>query len=257
MSKTMRHTIIKIHTLAVSLAAIIALTAASCQENEAMTYEDQPALYFDQDDTSFSFFYSTGNGEIDTIEVKIHAMGFPSDIDRPFRLKQLNEGEDGAAVSGLHYMSFDSEQMTQDMVIPAGKSETNVHIVVYNDESLDLVESVSLKLGIEPNDYFDYGIIEKDSVVLTISSQATKPSNWDDWYYAFGETWGTVKMKFIIQHTGITNFDDVPSDSDYLVYLNDKLCNALEAYNEEHPDEPLAEADGTLVSFLMTTLTYY
>ena len=235
----------------------LALLLYACQENEPMTYEDDPALYFDQDDISFSFFYSTGDGLIDTIEVKIHAMGYPSDVDRPFILTQTNAGEDDAAISGLHYLSLESDQMLDDMVMPAGQSETNVHIVVYNDESLDLVESVSLKLGIVPNDYFDYGIIENDSVVITLSSQATKPSNWDDWYYAFGSTWGTVKMKFIIQHTGITNFDEVPTDTDYLIYLNDKLCNALEEYNAEHPDDPLAEADGTLVTFEMTTLITY
>ncbi len=50
----------------------------------------------------------------------------------------------------------------------------------------------------------------KDSTVISFSSQAMKPINWKAWYYAFGASWGTVKMRFIIDVTGITNFDEVP-----------------------------------------------
>ncbi|HCZ22696.1 MAG TPA: hypothetical protein DHU72_04520 [Rikenellaceae bacterium] len=92
------------------------------------------------------------------------------------------------------------------------------------------------------------GVVEKDSTVISFSSQAMKPTNWKDWYYAFGSSWGTVKMRFIIDVTGITNFDQVPDDYDYLIYLNGKLKSKMFEYNSTH-DQPLQEADGTLVEF--------
>ena len=78
--------------------------------------------------------------------------------------------------------------------------------------------------------------------------KAIKPTNWKDWYYAFGASWGSVKMRFIIDVTGITNFDNVPDDYDYLIYLNGKLKSKLYEYNSTH-DQPLQEVDGTLIEF--------
>lgn len=235
----------KRHILYILAIAMLSLTA--CSEKDIMQYEDQPALYLVNSEKSFSFFYSETGGDKDTVHVTVHAMGYPSTVDRAFTLCQLNEGEADAAVPGTHYLAFSSDEMRQLMVMPAGKSEVVVPITLIKDASLD-TKTVKLKIGITPNENFTNGIVEKDSTVVTFSSQAIKPSNWDDWYYAFGGNWGTVKMRFIIDNTGITNFDKLPDDYYYLLYLNNKLKDALNQYNATH-DTPLQEADGTLVDF--------
>lgn len=231
-------------------AMSLALAATtSCSDNEPIAYENEPALYIDNDkNINFSFFYSTNTDGRDTVYAKIHAMGYPSDTPRSFTLYQMNAGEPNAAQAGLHYIGFDTEEMQKLMVMPAGKSEYELPIILLKDASLDN-SVVNLKIGIRPNDNFVEGIKEKDSLVVSFSAQALKPTNWDDWYYAFGSSWGTVKMKFIIENTGITNFDNVPTDTDYKNYLNTKLKSKLFDYNQSHPDAPLAEADGTLVDF--------
>lgn len=229
-------------------AATLAMGTASCSENEPASFEGSPALYFDCDDINYSFFYSADGADRDTVMIKVHAMGYPSVTDRTFTLTQTNAGETGAAVSGRHFVAFDSGEMTPRLVIPAGKSEVDVPLILLNDESL-ASEEVRLVIGILPDANFSEGIVEHDSVAVTFSAQATRPANWDDWYYAFGASWGTVKMRFIIEHTGISDFNNVPDDYYYLLYLNDKLKSKLYEYNAAHPDEPLAEADGTLIEF--------
>lgn len=220
----------------------------SCNENEPLEYSDVPSLYIDNDDMNFSFFYSKSSNGRDTVNIKVHAMGPASEQDRPFILIQTNSADQDAAKEGTHYIAFDSEEIRNAMVMPKRRTETEVPIILLHDKSLD-IKTVKLKIGIKPNDNFAAGVIEKDSTVITFSAQALKPSNWDDWYYAFGKTWGSVKMKFIIDNTGITNFDVVPTDTDYLLYLNNKLKNKLEEYNNAHPDSHLSEADGTLIDF--------
>lgn len=229
-------------------AAAALLGLASCSQNEPEAYVNEPALYIDSDDQSFSFFYSTNTDGRDTVLVKVHAMGYPADTDRPFTLYQMNTGAADAAKAGTHYVGFDTEEMQRLMVMPAGKSDYEVPVILLKDESLD-TDIVKLKIGVRPNDNFAQGVVEKDTVMVTFSAQATKPSNWDDWYYAFGATWGTVKMKFIIDVTGISDFNKVPDDYDYLIYLNEKLKSKLYDYNEAHPNAPMAEADGTVIDF--------
>lgn len=233
----------------IAMASVAFASLTSCSDNEPIAYENNPALYIDNDkDISFSFFYSTNKNGRDTVYAKVHAMGYVSDQPRAFTLYQKNAGDADAAQPGTHYVAFDTDEMKKLMVMPAGKSEYELPIILLQDKSLD-TRVVKLKVGIRPNENFTSGIKEKDSLMVSFSSQAMKPTNWDDWYYAFGASWGTVKMKFIIENTGLTNFDNVPTDTDYKSYLNTKLRSKLFDYNQAHPDAPLAEADGTLVDF--------
>ena len=233
--------------LYIAMMVVALLPLASCSENEPMEYAGQPSLYFDNEDINYSFFYSEDGGDRSSVDITVHAMGPVSDHDRTFTLYQKNVDETDAAQAGVHYVGFDTDVMKQAMVIPAGKSEVKLPIVLLKDNSL-ATQTVKLKIGVRPNENFGAGVVEKDSTVISFSSQAIKPANWKDWYYAFGASWGSVKMRFIIDVTGITNFDNVPNDSDYLIYLNGKLKSKLYEYNSTH-DQPLQEVDGTLIEF--------
>lgn len=226
---------------------LLTMSFVACSENEPMAYEGDPALYFDNKDINYSFFYATSDADRNEVEITVHAMGNVTDYDRAFTLYQKNVGEADAAEAGVHYVGFDTDEMKTKMIIPAGKNEVKLPITLIKDASLD-TKTVCLKIGVRPNDNFQGGVIEKDSTQILFSSQAIKPNNWKDWYYAFGASWGTVKMRFIIDNTGITNFDNVPDDYSYLIYLNDKLKTKMFEYNASH-EEPLQEADGTLIDF--------
>lgn len=224
------------------------VTMSSCSQQEPLAYEDNPALYFGGDDINYSFFYAESASSQKDVYVTIHAMGNPSNTDRAFSLEQTNTKATDAAQADVHYLSLSSVEMKKRMVMPAGKNEMKLAITLLKDASLDL-KTVKLTLKVADNDNFKVGVMEKDTTNILFSSQAIKPTNWDDWYYAFGASWGSVKMRFIIDNTGITNFDTVPTDTYYLVYLNEKLKQKLYEYNAAHPSAPLAEADGTLIEF--------
>lgn len=226
----------------------IACLMFSCSQNEPLAYEDDPAIYIANDDINYSFFYLETDADVDNVYIKVHAMGQLSDVDRSFSLIQSNAGAAGAAVAAKHYLAFDSEEMRMRMVMPAGRSEVEIPITLYKDASLDLT-TVKLLVRVAENENFKVGVTEMKDAEIAFSAQAIKPTNWSDWYYAFGASWGSIKMRFIIDNTGITNFDKVSDDYSYLYYLNDKLKQKLLEYNTAHPSALLAEADGALVNF--------
>lgn len=224
------------------------MTLSSCTKNEPIEYINDPAINFPEKEVNFSFFYSKESSDRVNAEITIHAMGYPSDKDRPFTLQQTNLNGVDAAIPGVHYLAFDSKEMKERMVMPAGKSDMKLPITLIKDPSLDL-KIVKLTVKVAENENFKAGVIEMDSTNVFISSLALKPTNWSSWVDAFGPDWGSVKMRFIIDHTGITDFENVPTDYAYLLYLNSKLKQALYDYNEAHPNQHLAEADGTFVKF--------
>lgn len=221
---------------------------SSCSQQDSLAYEDNPAIYFANDDINYSFFYAESVGSQTDVYVTVHAMGKATNTDRAFSLDQTNINVKDAAQSGVHYLSMSSDEMKKRMVMPAGKNEMKLAITLLKDASLDL-KTVKLTLKVKENNKFKVGVIERDTTNIVFTSQAIKPTNWKDWYYAFGASWGSVKMRFIIDNTGITNFNTVPRDTYYLIYLNDKLRQKLYEYNTAHPTTPLVEADGTLVEF--------
>ncbi len=232
----------------------IALIAASCSQFDAIEYENDPAIYFaneqngQRDSLNHSFFIVPGDGP-DTVYLDIRTMGYLSNIDRTIKIIQTNAGDENAAIAGVHYVPFDDPKVSKYFIIPANSAKMNVPIILLRDESLNL-KQVRLELAVAENENFRPGIERWRNFVIKTTAQATKPTKWDSrWKYHFGASWGSVKMKFIIDHTGYTEWDIVPSDYGYLTFLRSKVLDAFQQYNQNNPDNPLKEADGTLVSF--------
>lgn len=241
--------------IATILIFLLIVGTIGCKENTALEYENDPALYFEnsyytqQDSIAHTFFIQPDDQMRDTVFVEILTMGYPTNTDRPFILEQTNAGKPGAAVAGKHFVAFDDPEMLEHLKIPKGSVRKSFPLIVLRDPSLEL-EEVRIELKIGENEYFRSGIDEWTNFVVKTTSMAVKPTNWDSyWKYYFGITWGSVKMKFIIDNTGFTEFDGGSLNSDYTNYLSSKVKQKLLEYNTNHPDEPLSEADGTLVTF--------
>ena len=245
------------------LVLLLVVTSIGCKENTALEYENAPALYFkyskndseadyQRDSIAHTFFIQPSDQMRDTIIIQILTMGFPTTEDRPFVLEQINVGQPGAAVAGKHFVAFDDAEMIEHLMIPKGTVGKKFPLIVLRDPSLEL-EEVRLELKIGENQYFKRGIDSWTNFVVKTTAKAVKPTNWDTkWKYYFGATWGSVKMKFIIDNTGFTDFDgNTGLDSDYTNYLRSKVTQKLLEYNAnpDNPDRPLREADGTLVEF--------
>ncbi len=239
--------------LNIIIIIITTLIAISCTHFNGIEYENDPAIYFanepgHRDSISHSFFLIPGNGP-DTVYLEVRTMGFLSDKDREIKIIQSNAGKDNAAVAGVHYVPFDDPSVSKYFIIPANSAKVNVPIILLRDESLAL-KQVRLELEVSENEHFRPGINQWRKFLITTTSQAAKPTLWDTrWSNYFGMSWGSVKMKFIIDHTGYTEWDVVPSDTGLLRYFQTKVLDAFQQYNLENPENPLKEADGTLVSF--------
>lgn len=213
--------------------------------------------------STYSFAYGSEDVTRDTLWYEVETMGKLSDVDRPIALEQVDTTAE-MAVPGKHYVAFDDPSLASLYVMPAGKSRTQIPVVVLRDESLK-DESVVLKFRFKANDYFQPGYPVLQTRVLTISDTMTEPSNWTKPYeddYGWDVTledyigaYGPVKHQFLIEHTGKPWDDDyieslMTGDQSYLSYLIQKLQSELDELNEERAEEgldPLSEADGTEV----------
>jgi hypothetical protein len=228
---------------------------AACTQNEMLSYENDPAVYFagnldnKSDSVNHSFFMLNSDILTDTVLVRVNTMGELSSQARPVAIVQTNAGAEGAAVAGTHYVPFNSAALNSLLQVPAGKEYVDIPIILIRDASLDTVK-VRLELALAKNDYFRPGISEKQRFAITTTNIIEKPSAWDTrWYMFLGRSWGPVKMRFLIDITGYTDWYTTPSDMALLQYFQALATQKLLEYNIAHPDEPLREANGDLVSF--------
>ncbi|MCD7939746.1 MAG: DUF4843 domain-containing protein [Bacteroides intestinalis] len=231
-----------------------------------MEYEGDNALYFAngaiqdlksgdsgstrmQKDSISQSFFLLGSVTQDIVYVQVNTMGHIADIDRPISIVQTNTGQNDAAIAGIHYLPFDDPEIKKLMVIPAGREWGQFPVVLLRDESLEQ-NVMRLEIGIGTNEYFRPGIDKQRNFLIKITALASKPTNWDtNWYIYFGRSWGPVKMRFIIDVTGFTDWDSSNSDSNYNRYMESLVKQKFLEYNDAYPENPLKEADGTLVIF--------
>lgn len=213
---------------------------------------------------NFTFVYEPATKLVDTLWVTVNTMGFLSDKDREVSIEQVQTSGTNA-IAGKHYVPFDDASIKGKFIIPAGKNTADLPIVVKRDASLKN-EPVNLLLRIADNENFKMGYSKYSVKKITISDQLTKPSSWGgamDYY--LGE-YGPVKHQFMIDVLGrkvdneylyelgfasASAYSDT-FDIDYIFYMKDWFNNKLVERNAERAAQdldPLAEADGTLVSF--------
>lgn len=233
---------------------VMVVSGSGCRENQMDDYKNEPAVYFDHskyqaDSINYSFFIFANSVIRDTVYVKIRTMGIPADYDRPVKVIQTNSGKPDAAVAGVHFVAFDNAEVSDSFRIPAKAVEMDIPIIVLRDPSLQ-TEGKRLELSVAENDYFREGIDKWRSFVVKISDLATKPLIWDTyWRYYFGASWGVVKMRFTIQATGYIAWESQVNDFGYLTWLSATARQALLDYNSAHPDNPLRETNGDIVTF--------
>jgi len=239
----------------ISLFALL-LCVAGCVENKMLKYENDPAIYFawssqarEQHDSINHSFFFIEHLKQDTVWVQVNAMGRTEPVNRPISIVQTNGNKPNAAIPGVHYVSFDTPSIREKMIIPANGVNTKIPIVLLQHSSLAL-QNVRLELAVEGNEYFRPGIDVWRNFLVTTTAQAVKPALWDtNWWRYFGATWGTVKFRFIINATGYTEWDTLPSDMGFLNYLQGVVLQKFQEYNRDNPENPLKEANDELVKF--------
>ncbi len=235
----------------------------SCDEKVVEKFDDDASLYFyrdmytannmgivQYDSIDYSFFLA-GSAQEAEIWLQVNLTGNVADVARSFSIEQTNVGETGAAVAGTHYVSFDDPRMAEYLTLPAQATSTMVPIILTRTASMD-ENSFRLVVALKPNDHFVEGIKQgtkgQQSFIINVTAEAIKPLTWDRNYdYAFGD-WGKVKMGFLIDHVGFSDFETDMSNLEARYYWNLKAKSALAEYESEHGE--LYEEDGvTKVTF--------
>lgn len=234
------------NTIKTAAACLAALAFTACSVDD-FTYQDTARLRLEgpeiyaagTDSLTFSFVTYPEDTISKVMDIDVIVMGTTADNDRTAAVKVV---ADKTTASASDY------EMPLSITIPAGSAKGTLPITLKRSTALQ-EKAVRLYIEIEPNNDFQTGVNEQNHFTLIWNDVLTRPTNWDDLEEFFG-TYSDVKYRFMIQNAGgISEFDADTMSWAQLNSLKIKFQNALNEYNEEHPNDPLRDGDGVLISF--------
>lgn len=258
--------------LYIVILAAISAGFVSCEKVSVEPYHDQPYISFY--DSSFqyrlcvqtyqhNFYYDSSIVKRDTVWIKLQSFGKVPDKDCHIKLRAyhnttvstLQKLDD--AVSGVHFVPFDSEEMKRLLVFHAGKMTDTVPVILLRDPSIKEVgRRLTLRLensdDINVADQMPDSTLEHTCVVIYTADCLTQPTKWG--FDFFLGTYGQVKHDFMIRHSKETWDDDFIASltSNLQIYYLYKFRNELTLENDERKKkglDVLKEKDGTPVTF--------
>ena len=219
---------------------------------------------------SYSFVGKDENLTLDTVWFTVRPHGMLPKKSSRIKLEQYEGqewvyiyGNDGLvtdsvlrvlprqAEAGVHYVSFDDERMAEHLVLEPGQLEARIPVIVLRDESLRDT-TYTLFFRIADSEDLTAGDEAHSNIVLRIADCISRPSAWDDWFFA--GSWSRVRHEFMIRVTG-ENWDNTfiesltREDRNYYLYVFNRelrLENAERAEQglpplREDPDDPDSE----------------
>jgi hypothetical protein len=241
----------------IAWACALSLPLVACRERVVHRYESENSVYFfkgadlyntfvQEDSLLYNFATKENSRQKDTLHLRVLTAGFLADRERPVLLAQVNHGGTTDAVAGTHYVDFGDPGISDRMVVLAGNERAELPVVLLRDPSLRSQEA-RIVIELRENAYFKVVMPDLSRFVIKITDMITRPSNWDSiWQFYLGN-WGPEKMRFLVEYVGIADFEGLHDASEMLFYRS-KATEKLLEYNNTH-EEPLAEANGVLVTF--------
>lgn len=247
-------------------AAAMVLGMTSCSDNEREFYDtNYSALNIwlgtetsVKDSVIYNYSYHIGEG---TVPFQVRISGLPADHDRKFVL----EAFDGDVKEAEGSFKIDTTY-----VLPAGAITASYNLI-FNSKKLKNSESFKttdghLKLRIKETNDFSTGAGELSVLNIVLKNDISKPVTWDSptaWaaYSTYFGAYSRAKYQFMIETLGYMDFTiswgssmkyDEETNSisyQYATVLAQYLQQKLDEYNADHPDKPIVDESGTLVSF--------
>ncbi|MBP1617129.1 MAG: hypothetical protein H6Q14_956 [Bacteroidetes bacterium] len=230
--------------LSIALLATM-LLAAACQ-NDGFYYQDVPRVRIvgpsswtlGTDSLQFSFVTYPADTTEKQLNVTLWVMGNATEYDRTANLEVLTDKTTASA---------DLYRVPASVVIAAGANSATFPVILKRAASLQQT-TARLYIAVQKSADFEVGISSQDHLLLKWNDILSKPSNWTSLQEFFG-SYSDVKYRFMINNAGISEFDTTTMTWAELQYYKIKLVNALNKYNQEHPEAPLTDETGKLVSF--------
>lgn len=189
---------------------------------------------------SLTFSFATYPSQITTqdLEMKVYVMGESTATDRTAKI-EIDTNQTTA--------SADQYTFPETITIPAGKLEAPFIVTLKRTQEL-ATSTVSLYLKVAQNNDFKVGVIEQNHFCIKWNDILGKPKNWDTELTEFFGDYSLVKYRFIIDTIGFGEFGGNMSWSEMMNYKI-IMTTALDEYNVAHPDAPLTDENGQLVTF--------
>ena len=227
-------------------AAVAVLGMASCS-NDDFLYQDQarvrlvgPKIYTsDTDSLNFSFVSVPSNTLSKTLDVDVYIMGPAASASRTASITV--DADKTTATSDMY-------EVPSTVVIPADSTHAVLPVVIKRSDAI-LNKSVYLYIQVAESADFAPGVNEQNHLMLIWNDKISKPNNWDSLTEFFGE-YSDAKYRFMLETlSGVGDLDADTMSWALLMSYRIKCQTALETYNAAHPDAPLTDENGNLVSF--------
>lgn len=222
----------KNHRLIYLAVLIISLFFGSCEPEEIMSYQAEPAVNFTQTTQTYSFL---GNSEgVQAIEIPVRIMGNAVDHDRTFNVEVIEE-------SNVPAGSYE----IVGGVVEAGEFTGNLIVNVYNSSGLADSEA-SILFQLSSSDDFIPGNINTQQYRLNWTDRVVVPA-WTYYRFFFTSVPSPAAYRAIVESTGLTSF----TLNDYRAIgpvgaqaLGTQFGNYVKQWNLDNPDNPLLHDAG-------------
>ena len=228
------------------LAAVAVLGIASCS-NDDFLYQDQarvrltgPKIYTSGTDSlNFSFVTVASGTDSKTLNVDVYVMGTAANRDRTASISI--DTQKSTATSDMY-------EVPATVTIPADSTHAVLPVVIKRSDAI-LTKSVYLYIKVTESADFAPGVNEENHLMVIWNDKISKPNNWDDLTEFFGE-YSDTKYRFMLETlTGVGELDADTMSWAMLMSYRIKCQSALDTYNAAHPNSPLTDENGNLVSF--------
>lgn len=207
----------------------------ACQKEEVPTFSDRDGVAFytlngESDSIGYSFALNVSPQVRDTIVLKMRVVGRVANYDR---IVQVVPGAGTTARAGIEYILPEAR-------IPAGKLMIEYPLIVLKTPQM-ATTTYFLYLDVAENKDFILGAVGQEPITnssntlkmkLSINDRIEQPAYWGpngNTAYFFG-AFSVTKFRFMVQVTGLTEFDYDKLEADDQANLRVKLRNALIKY---------------------------
>lgn len=229
------------------LLSLSSLFLTGCSSDEDFYYSDEPRVRLEgdyiwaagSDSVTFSFVTYDESVQTQTIDVDAKIMGMPESRDRTVNITV--DASKTTASASLY-------TVPEQVVVSAGETKGTFSVVLKRDASLQQ-KAVRLCIKVSSSTDFKPGVSEQDHVTFIWNDILSKPNNWSDLETFFGQ-YSDTKYRFMLAYSGgISEFSTDTMSWALLNSLRIRFQNALNDYNAAHPNQPLTDENGQLVTF--------
>ena len=204
----------------------------SCEQEDIMSFEAEPAVNFTQTTQTYSFLANPEDLKI--IEIPVRIMGNAVDYERNFNvevIEETNVPEGSYEIVGGY--------------VEAGEFEGVLEVKVFNAPALENSEA-SITLELTSSEDFNAGNIGSRQYILNWTDQVVVPA-WTYYRYFFTAVPSPAAYRAIVESTGLTQF----TLNDYRALgpvgaqaMGTTFGNYVKQWNLDNPDDPLIHDGG-------------